>query len=113
MSARRWIVPVVGSMLLGGCGLYVPEIQDFGDKVAGQQLVNAIAYNVTCEVQDAIYEIYHPGGQTRASTFLDSWGVQITLSLQIEEKSSVNPLVSWMPPSPASAVFSLAGGGTL
>ena len=98
---------------LGGCGLWVPEIQDFGDRVTGQQLVESIAYNVTCEVQDAVYEVYHPGGVLRDSTFLDSWGVQIALSLQVEEKSSLNPVVNWLPPSPASSIFNLAGGGTL
>jgi hypothetical protein len=113
MSAMRRVVPIVASLFVGGCGLAVPEIQDFGDKVTGQQLVESIVYNVTCEVQDAVYEVYHPGGVTRDSTFLDSWGAQIALSLQVEEKGSVNPVVNWLPPSPALAVFNLSGGGTL
>jgi hypothetical protein len=33
--------------------------------------------------------------------------------LQVEEKSSLNPVVNWLPPSPASSIFNLAGGGTL
>jgi hypothetical protein len=97
------------SFVITGCGLYVPEIQDFGDKVTGQQLVQSITYNVTCEVQDAIAAVY----QNRKSTFLDTWGVQLTLNLQVEEKSSVNPVVNWLPPSPANAVFNLSAGGTL
>ena len=94
-------------------GSYVPEIQDFGDQTAGQQLVQSIIYNVTCEVQDAINNIYNNPDHARKSTFLDTWGAQINLSLQVEEKSSVNPVVNWLPPSPASAVFNLAVGGTL
>jgi hypothetical protein len=114
MFAMRWVVPIISSALISGCGLYVPEIQEFtGDKVTGQQLVQSIAYNVTCEVQDAIDKIYNNPDHPRKSTFLDSWGAQIALSIQVEEKSGANPNFNWLPPSPASAVFGLAGGGTL
>lgn len=113
MSAWRWIVLSAVGLMIAGCGLYVPEIQDFGDKVTGQQLVNSITYNVTCEVQDAVDKIYNNPDHPVKSTFLDTWGVQITLSLQVEEKSSVNPVVNWLPPSPANAIFNLAAGGTL
>ena len=57
MSATPWIVPLSTMFLVSGCGTYVPEIQDFGDKAAGQQLVQSIVYNVTCEVQDAFNRI--------------------------------------------------------
>jgi len=79
--------------MFGGCGTFVPEIQENrADKVAGQQLVQSIVYNITCEVQDAIDKIYNNRDHRREHTFLDSWGVQIALSLQVEEKSSVNPV---------------------
>jgi hypothetical protein len=113
MSAMRLVVLSILAFMIAGCGLYVPELQDFGDKVTGQQLVNSITYNVTCEVQDAIAKIYNNPDHPVKSTFLDTWGVQIALSLQVEEKSSVNPAVNWLPPSPANAVFNLAAGGTL
>ena len=47
----------MASMLVG-CGTSVPEIQDIGDSAAGQQLVQAIVTNITCEVQDGINRIY-------------------------------------------------------
>jgi hypothetical protein len=107
-------IPLSIALILGGCGTYVPEIQEnAADKVAGQQLVQSIVYNITCEVQDAINKIYNNPDHPRKHTFLDTWGVQIGLSLQVEEKGSVNPLVNWLPPSPASAVFNLNVGGTL
>jgi len=34
----------------------------------------------------------------------------MTLTLTIDEKSSLGPTVTWMPPSPASAVFTLGAG---
>jgi hypothetical protein len=113
MSAIRWVVLSIVGFVITGCGLFVPELQDFGDKVTGQQLVHSITYNVTCEVQDAIDKIYNNPDHHVKSTFLDTWGVQITLSLQVEEKSSANPVVNWLPPSPTNAVFNLAAGGTL
>ena len=109
----RWTLLAIAGACVSSCGLYVPEIQDFGDQTKGQQLVQSIIYNVTCEVQDAIDGIYNNPDHSRKSTFLDTWGVQINLSLQVEEKSSANPVVNWLPPSPASAVFNLAGSGTL
>lgn len=113
MFTVRWILLAIATAYVSGCGLYVPEIQDFGDQTTGQQLVQSIIYNITCEVQDAIDDIYNNPDHPRKSTFLDTWGAQIALSLQVEEKSSANPVVNWLPPSSASAVFNLAASGTL
>jgi hypothetical protein len=113
MSTKQAAMVIGASILLTGCGLHVPEIQDFGNQTSGQQLIQSIIYNVTCEAQDAINGIYNNPDHPRRSTFLDTWGVQINMSLQVEEKSSASPTVNWLPPSPASSVFNLAGGGTL
>jgi hypothetical protein len=114
MSIRLWTACTIAPLMIGGCGLYVPEFQEFpADKVTGQQLVQSIVYNVTCEVQDAIDKVYNNKDHPVKHTFLDTWGVQITLSLQVEEKSSVNPVVSWMPPSAPSSIFTLGVGGLL
>jgi hypothetical protein len=103
-------IPFAVALVLGGCGTYVPEIQEFpATPLDGQQLVDNIAFNVTCEVRDAIIQLYHDYPQ---GTFLDSWGAQITLNLSTEEKSSVNPTGNWTPPSPASALFNLGFSAT-
>jgi hypothetical protein len=71
---------------LAGCGLYVPEFQENPfDKVGGQQLVQSIVYNITCEVQDAVAKIYNNPDHTREHTFLDTWGANIALNLQVDE----------------------------
>ncbi len=107
MSATKSIAAAVAVASLCGCGTYVPEIQDFGGRVEGQQLVQAILTNITCELRDAVVGLHeeYPKG-----TFLDSWGIQTTLTLTIDEKGAIAPSVLWTPPSPASAVFSLASG---
>lgn len=103
-------IPLAITLILGGCGTYVPEIQEFpGDSVQGQKLVASIVTNIKCEVRDALDDLY----KIQRRTFLDTWGVQMTLNLTIIEKGALNPRVDWMPPSPASAVFTLGAGGTL
>ncbi|HEY2619140.1 MAG TPA: hypothetical protein VGI78_17500 [Acetobacteraceae bacterium] len=93
------------ALMLVGCGTSVPEIQDIGDSAAGQQLVQAIVTNITCEVQDGINRIY----KHRHSTFLDSWGVQIMLNLTIEEKGSVSPSLNYFP----TTMFVLGANGSV
>jgi hypothetical protein len=108
--------------VLTGCGTYVPSIQEMpGDTVAGQELVQAIIQNVTCEIQDAVNQIIREDKEDfrtgfikhRRTDWLEMWGVQTTLNLTIVEKSAINPVVSWLPPSPATAVFNLDASATL
>lgn len=118
MSAVRWTAPLSAALFLTGCGLYVPEIQENpfapGD---GQLMVQAIVQSVRCEMVDALKNVwisdhenakkYH---QTPVTNFLLKWGAQMTLTLTIDEKSSLSPSVTWKPPSPASALFTLGAG---
>jgi hypothetical protein len=46
MSTLRSFGAVLAAAFLWGCGTYVPEIQDFGDSVEGQRLVQAIIFNI-------------------------------------------------------------------
>jgi hypothetical protein len=118
LGARRFVVPLAAGLLVGGCGLFVPELQESiphggqpseQEGLEGQAFVNSIVFNVTCEVRDAIVQFYrdYPDG-----LFLNTWGVQVTLSLQVEEKSSANPNVNWLPPSPATSIFNFNFGLT-
>jgi hypothetical protein len=122
--SRRWralaLVSAVGAV--SGCGTFVPSIQEIpGDSAAGQALVQAIVQNVTCEVQNAVnaviredVEDYQSGfSQSRKTAWLDDWGIQLTLTLNIVESSSLNPVVKWTPPSPVDLVFSLGTGATV
>jgi hypothetical protein len=103
----RFAVPFLLGGLLAGCGLRVPEIAESGDRVAGQQLVQAILINITCELRDAVSDLReaYPHG-----TFIDGYGIQTTLTLTYEEKGTLAPGVNWFPPSPATAVFNLGTG---
>jgi hypothetical protein len=105
---------------LCGCGTYVPEIQDFpATRAQGAVLVNAIVTSIHCEVANAIKDVIDQDriaatvNGRRSAAWLDHWGAQITLTLTTEEKSTFNPTVTWMPPSPLTSVFTLAGNATL
>jgi hypothetical protein len=118
MVASRWILIVSNSLLLGGCGLFVPEIQENPFAPGnGQLMVQAIAQSVHCELGNALKSVrkhdldnarkYH---QRVITDFLLHWGTEVTLTLTIDEKSSLAPTVTWMPLSPASAVFTMGAG---
>jgi hypothetical protein len=87
--------------------LRVPDIQEVGDRTEGQRFVQALIINITCELRAALDDLRlaYPEG-----TFIDSWGIQTTLTLTYDEKGALAPGVLWTPPSPADSVFSLGAG---
>ena len=104
---RHLVVPLFLVGVLAGCGLRIPEIAESGDRVEGQQLVQAILINITCELRGAVSDLRaaYPQG-----TFIDGYGIQTTLTLTYEERGALAPNVNWFPPSPATAVFNLGAG---
>lgn len=108
------IVPLVAAILLGGCGTYVPDIQEFpGNTVDGQLFVKKIVENINCEITEAVQYVVEQDKRLprRTAAWFDDWGIQTTLTLTTDEKGSINPVVNWLPPSPASSIFNLAGTG--
>jgi hypothetical protein len=121
MSTLRRTLLLTVAFFLAGCGLYVPEIQENPlNGPEGQQFVQEIVQNITCEVQDALYDIY-----TREAAFdptyqnlkfMNDWGVTLALTLTIDEKGSTNPTFNWLPtsgPTSPSSIFNLNLGATL
>ena len=111
-------LPVV---LLSGCGTTVPGIQEFpGDSVEGQSfLVRAIVHSVHCEIRNAVNYVIEQDKSVaklnrgvRSAAWFEKWGVQVGLTLQVEEKTTVSPNFVSFPPSPVTSIFSLAGGVT-
>jgi hypothetical protein len=111
------------TIVLSGCGTYVPEIQDFGDSTkgdvsrAGQLLVSRIVESVRCEVRNAVYELYHQEGQTASGNglkqiaFLDNWAAQILLNLTVDEQGNISPSSNIIPLSqPKNWIFNLGLG---
>jgi hypothetical protein len=86
----------------------VPEIEEplpWLDSADGQALVTEIVHNVTCDVADGLYKIHAEGKENPGGNFLATWGVQITLTLTIDEKSALAPGLKFTPPEPFSLGF--------
>jgi hypothetical protein len=112
-----------GLLLLGGCGTFVPNIQEFpGNAADGQLLVRAIVETVRCEVQDAVKFIIDQDkllakqttNRKRTAEWFDNWGTQVALVLTVEEKTSFNPAALYNPTGLANppVTFSLAAGAS-
>jgi hypothetical protein len=104
---------------LGGCGTYVPEIQDFGDPDVGRVYVSDIVRNIRCNVSDAINYLYNQEGSQASGrglediAFLNTWGAQITLNLTIDEKGIVSPTSNITPlGQPVRWIFNLGLGAS-
>jgi hypothetical protein len=107
---------------MGGCGTYVPGLEEpLSSRADGQKLVQDIATNIDCEIRNAIGDIIRTDKEevrsgfrkSRRTAWLDNWGVQTGLTLQVNESGAINPVAKWLPPSPADAIFTLTGAGAL
>jgi hypothetical protein len=117
--ARR--AAVLGLALsASGCGTYVPELREFPNYTQAdtQNMIDAIVQSVRCELSHAITAVVDNDisesrlrqSKRTYSDFLGGWGAEVAFTFTIVEKTSVAPSVLWMPPSPASSVFTLSAG---
>jgi hypothetical protein len=115
---RRFVVLSVfflgGAQLLTGCGTYVPEIVE----LPGQDsylLVTAIVQSVHCEIANAVKNTIDDAAQgstvsgRSSAEWLKHWGAQVTLTLTLEEKTTINPTGVLTPVGPLTTIFTLAG----
>jgi hypothetical protein len=110
----KHILPLVISiaLTLGGCGTYVPEIQEnpWSHDVAA--LVQAIAYSIHCELRNSVVDVkyedqqFKPKNGRLIASWLDSWGAQVTLTLTIDEATAISPSGLYSP----MKIFSLLLG---
>ncbi|APX88153.1 hypothetical protein BV511_14865 [Methylorubrum extorquens] len=119
MKCLRAVAIAIFCSALNACGTVVPNIQEWsGDSGDGQALVAAMVQSISCEIRKAIHGVVvrdlalsAPNKGKRYANWLDRWGIQVTLTLTIQENSSLNPVVVGLPPSPTGAAFSIAGSG--
>lgn len=123
MLLFRHFVICLTSGFLASCGTYVPSLRDWPNNNTADEtiMVGEIARSVRCELRRAITTIIDRDikgagervSRRRYTDFLNNWGVEFALNLTFIEKGSINPSGSIIPPSPATAVLTLVGGGTL
>lgn len=120
MSVRS-ITALLFATSVGGCGLTVPDIQDFpGTPRDGQLLVQSIVTSVHCEIANAVRYVIDRDTlfskkykQPRYAAWLETWGVQVALTLTMDEKTTLNANAVGMPASPATAVFTIGAGAAV
>jgi hypothetical protein len=119
MTSTPRILPLLTgtALVVGGCGTYVPEIQENPwDQDRGQLLVQNIIDSIQCEVKDVItyvlnvdYDLSRLNNRPPLVSWLLGWGVQMQLTLTVDEKSVVSPSGVQSP----SPIFFLGLGATL
>jgi hypothetical protein len=116
MSGWSRLAGTISVVLLAGCGLHVPEVQEWYEPPDGQRFTeNTLINNVKCELHkglDAALERYKKAGKKSGygPEWLKSWIATVTLKLTVEEKGSVNPGLSWVRALSDVRSFTLAAG---
>jgi hypothetical protein len=104
---------------LNGCGLFVPDMQNFGGDQKEGADENTILNHIKCEihagVQTALYEPwffpYDPTKGYKSVDWLRGWGAKVSYVLTVDEKSQLNPGLSWRNPlGPVGTFQSISGG---
>jgi hypothetical protein len=108
-------MPLGIALMFGGCGTFVPNLQEFsGNDADLALLVEAIVQSIHCDIRNAIYKIdegdRRNGGKHVA--YLDKWAAQVSLTLQVEEKTALSPTALWTPNGALSSIFSIGGSAT-
>jgi len=122
MSYFRIVVSSIAcTVILAGCGTYTPDIAEFPDNIDDahkDKFVQDMIYSIHCELENAVTDVVNNSamnanrrGQAAffSTVFLKKWGAEVTLTLTADEKSILNPNGIFMPVSPPSAIFTLAG----
>lgn len=118
MSSTKYVPPVlIGiALVLGGCGTYVPNIQENPWASDPNRLVEAIVESIQCEIRQAVIyviskdstnpKILNPGPHT--AWLFNDWGAQVQITLTVDEQSALSPSGSYFP-----NIFTLFGGANV
>jgi hypothetical protein len=120
--AKHIFPAIIIGLMLTGCGLRVPEIQENPwNEVGAELLVQKIVQSIHCEFEKlASYirgkdieiqrKVFEKTGfvQPLSTDWLLGWGAQMQISLTVDEKSTLSPSGSWSP----MKVFFLGLGAT-
>lgn len=96
------------------CGVATPKIEEFGANDNDHQIaVNLIVGQISCEMGQALRGVYYSKRNLGELEFLKKWGVQFSLILTIDEKSSLNPGVSLIQPLASMQQYSTNIGASV
>jgi hypothetical protein len=105
-QVRIKAVAVALACALSGCGTFVPDFGEFYDTAVPDSLIDAIIGHVHCEMKSqieflilddiALASLDAEKGKPpkRHLQWLDNWGAQLSLTLTVEEKTTLSPGVT-------------------
>jgi hypothetical protein len=112
MHLRLWLLFLLTAPV-GGCGLFVPTMQDFYEKTPltpdEMNFENVVINSVKCQIHLGVQKTLDYFQDDPGITWLKSWGATVNLKLSADEKSSLGPTVSVTPPGVFSLGASLTG----
>jgi hypothetical protein len=79
---------------LGGCGTYVPQIQEVWEGVSPDAPLLSAGGDLEYKIKEKIYCGIFEAARQNATLLPDDWAVQVTLDLQVDETSALNPGVA-------------------
>src|SRR5262249_29787522 len=106
-QSRIAAVTAALACVLTGCGTFVPDFGEFYDTAVPESLVDAIVSHVHCEVKSQVEflilddidlaqrtAVESGAPPRRHLQWLDNWGAQLSLTLTVEEKTTLSPGVT-------------------
>ena len=108
----KHILPVaMGAVLiLAGCGLRVPDIQENPWSLEAERLVQAIAGSIHCEIRRSVFNVINSNRATYwdavrrgerppppEADWLNDWGAQVQIQLTVDELSALSTSGSYSP----------------
>lgn len=101
-KVRNTAASAVLACVLASCGTFVPGFGELYDTVMPDALISALIEHVHCEVKGQVEflileDLELAPGQNppgRRLQWLDDWGAQLTLTLTVDEKTTLNPGVT-------------------
>jgi hypothetical protein len=113
MSKFKFICPLVLAIgpSLSGCGLTVPEMQNFYQDKADEKLdENTVVNQIKCELHKGVQDaLAHQAVLGYRVDWLKTWGAKVTLTLTADEKGGLAPGLTYSTPYD-SVVKKLASG---
>lgn len=103
------IAAISCAVIISACGSYIPAIDPtFDDNFKAAAFINSVVRNVRCQLGNAVLDSENGAGPS----WLKNWSAEVTLSLNISEKTSLTPGVTPTVLSP-SAVTNFANKTTV
>lgn len=104
LSAKK-ILAFTSGLFISGCGTLTPDYQEFwGSSADNDDKIRLVVKQVECELRRAVRLIesedirFARDGQSRQMKWLEGWGVDAAFLFTIDEKSSLNPGISFNTP---------------